>query len=108
MLTKLKRTATIKSSDYSGCAFLNKKDVIKLTGNFPHIVRQFKSNFTEYTDPKMHFRRLMLRNLHYLKKLPDEVINELICRMEVKRFAIGSNIIKSGDVSNVSQIVLIL
>ena len=54
----------------------------------------------------MTFRRLMLRNLHYLKNLSDEIINELICCMEVKRYAKDSIIIKSGDVSNVSLLPL--
>jgi len=42
----------------------------------------------------------MIRNLHYLAKMPDEIINELICCLDVKRFAKGSIILKSGDVSN--------
>ena len=42
----------------------------------------------------------MVKNLHYLHKLNDEIINELICCMEVKRFAKDSTILKSGDVSD--------
>jgi hypothetical protein len=49
----------------------------------------------------MVFRRLMIRNLHFLKRLSDEIVNELICCMEVKRFAKNSIILKSGDVCNV-------
>jgi signal-transduction protein with cAMP-binding, CBS, and nucleotidyltransferase domain len=48
----------------------------------------------------MTFRKLMVKNLHYLNKLNDEIINELICCMEVKRFAKDSTILKSGDVSD--------
>ena len=40
----------------------------------------------------------MIKNLHYLRNLPDVVINEIICCLEVKRYAKGSFIFKSGDV----------
>lgn len=42
----------------------------------------------------------MLRNLHYLKNLNDTIIDEIICHMEVKRYAKDSVILKNGDVSN--------
>lgn len=44
----------------------------------------------------------MIRNLHYLRELDDEIINDMICSLEVKRFAQGTNILKSGDVTDVS------
>lgn len=42
----------------------------------------------------------MLRNLHYLRDLNDQIIDEIICNLEVKRYAEGSVILKNGDVSN--------
>lgn len=45
---------------------------------------------------------MMLRNLHYLRQLGDEVIDEIIRHLEVKRYCKGSNILKTGDVSDVS------
>jgi hypothetical protein len=51
----------------------------------------------------MKFRRMMIRNLHYMSKLTDEVINEIICCLKVKRYAKKSIILKSGDVCNVSD-----
>ncbi len=57
--------------------------------HFPHIVQQMREKIKGYGDNKMEFRRLMIRN-------------ELICCMEVKRFAVDSVILKGGDVSNVS------
>ena len=41
----------------------------------------------------------MLRNLYYLRTLPDEVINELLCCLVVKRYSKGATIIKNGDVA---------
>jgi hypothetical protein len=49
----------------------------------------------------MTFRRLMIRNVHFLREMNDEIVNELICVMEVKRFSKGSVILKNGDVCNV-------
>jgi CRP-like cAMP-binding protein len=48
----------------------------------------------------MQFRKLMIRNMHYLRDLNDTIINEIICNLEVKRYAKGSVILKNGDVSN--------
>lgn len=42
----------------------------------------------------------MIRNMHYLRDLNDTIINEIICNLEVKRYAKGSVILKNGDVSN--------
>ena len=41
----------------------------------------------------------MLKNLYYLRSLPDEVINELLCCLTVKRYSKGATIIKNGDVA---------
>lgn len=42
----------------------------------------------------------MIRNVHYLKTLNDDIINEIICKLESKRYAKGQVILKNGDVSN--------
>ena len=100
MLTKLKRTANLKSTDCTNCAYLTKTDVQALEQHFPHIIQQFREKIKYYSDPKMHFRRLMIRNLHYMRGLDDDIVNEVMCCLDVKRYAKGSNIIKSGDVSD--------
>lgn len=38
LLTKLKRTASVSSTDYTSCAYINREDVSVLEENFPHIV----------------------------------------------------------------------
>ena len=38
LLTKLKRTATVSSKDFTNCAFINREDVRVLDEYFPHIV----------------------------------------------------------------------
>ncbi|CDW82933.1 cyclic nucleotide-binding protein [Stylonychia lemnae] len=100
LLTKLKRTASLKSSEFTNCAYMNKDDLKTMEHYYPHIVQQFKDKIREYSDPKMHFRRLMIKNLHFLRNMSDEIVNEIICCLEVKRFSAGSDIIKIGDVSN--------
>jgi len=81
------------------CAFLTKKDMKTLEKCFPHIVTIMRRNICNYDDPNMVFRRQMLRNLYYLRVLPDEIINELLCCLTVKRYSAGATIIKSGDVA---------
>ena len=38
LLTKLKRSATVKTTDYSNCAYMDKLDIITMEAYFPHIV----------------------------------------------------------------------
>jgi CRP/FNR family cyclic AMP-dependent transcriptional regulator len=38
LLTKLKRTATVKASNYSSCAYLARNEIKTLENHFPHIV----------------------------------------------------------------------
>lgn len=68
--------------------------------HFAHIVQQIRDKIKEYSDPQMHFRRQMIKNLHYLRNMSDEIVNELIGCLQAKRYGEGSDIIKSGDVSN--------
>jgi len=84
----------VQSDDYTNCAYLNKEDVEQIQLNFPHIAKQFKDKIKEYKDEKMNFRKLMIRNIHYLRELNDNIINEIICHLEVKRYAEGSIILK--------------
>ena len=60
----------------------------------------------DYSDPKMHFRRQMIKNLQYMRDLGDEIINEIICCLQTKRYGANQDIIKCGDVSNVSTMIL--
>ena len=83
------------SDDYSNCACFIKDYVFEIKQNFPHIVKQFKQKLSEYKDDNMNFRRLMIRNMHYLKDLNDEIIDEIICHLEVKRYAEGSIILNN-------------
>jgi len=100
LLTNLKRTATVQATEHTSCAFLEKETVYQIQEHFPHIAAQLKEKIKDYSDKKMEFRRQMLKNLHYLRNLDPEIINELLCCLEVKRFAKGSTILKSGDVTN--------
>ena len=81
------------------CAYLTRNDVKTLEKCFPHIVSIMRRNICHYEDATMVFRRQMLRNLYYLRTLPDEVINELLCCLVVKRYSKGATIIKNGDVA---------
>ena len=53
LLTKLKRTATVKSADYTSCAYMTKSCVRQLEEYFPHIVQQLREKIKSYSDPKM-------------------------------------------------------
>jgi CRP-like cAMP-binding protein len=100
ILTKLKRTASIVSDDYSNCNYLTVEDVAEIDENFPHILKQLRHKIWDYKDDNMNFRKLMIRNVHFLRDLDDNIINEIICHLEVKRYSKGSIILKNGDVSS--------
>jgi len=99
MFTKLKRTATVISIEESTCAFMTREDIKIMDEHFPHISEQVRTKIGSYQDNLTVFRRQMLRNLFYLRHLPNEIIDELICHLEVKRYAKGATILKNGDVA---------
>jgi CRP-like cAMP-binding protein len=53
LFTKLKRTATIDSDQFSNCAYLNQEDVAEIEENFPHLAVKFKVMINDYKDEKM-------------------------------------------------------
>ena len=38
LLTKLKRSATLKSTDFSNCAYMTRADIKRMEECFPHII----------------------------------------------------------------------
>ena len=57
MLTKLKRTATVTSDDYTQCAYLDKDDINDINKWYPHIFQAAASKILQeyHTDKKMQF-----------------------------------------------------
>ena len=51
--------------------------------NFPHIAKTLKSKLKNLKNENMVFRRLMIRNLFYLRDMSDDIINEIICNLQV-------------------------
>ena len=103
LFTKLKRTASVvaKGPQVSNCAYLTREDVELIESNFPHIAKQFRNRINDYqNDENMKFRRAMIRNLHYFRDLNDEIINAIMCKLDVKRYAKGQIILKNGDTSD--------
>ena len=100
LFTKLKRTASITSDDFTNCAYLTRDDVKQIEHNFPHIAKQFRDRIVNYADEKMEFRKRMIRNLHYLHDMNNEIINMILCNLEVQRYAKGQIILKNGDISD--------
>mmetsp|Transcript_22845 Transcript_22845/g.35162 ORF Transcript_22845/g.35162 Transcript_22845/m.35162 type:complete len:153 (+) Transcript_22845:606-1064(+) len=68
--------------------------------NFPHLTQQLSKKIQNYSDEKMDFRRRMIKNLHYLSTMNDDIVSEIICNLEVKRYAKGQIILKNGDISD--------
>ena len=71
-----------------------------IENNFPHIANEFRNNIITYVDDNMEFRRKMIRNLHYLRDMDDDIINMIISKLEVMRYAKDQIIIKNGDISD--------
>ena len=86
LLTKLKRTATVQSDDYTNCAYLNKEDVEQIQLNFPHIAKQFKDKIKEYKDEKMNFKKFIM-----FKEQSNSSVNTI---RELKKFTASSKSIE--------------
>lgn len=57
LITKLKRTATAKASDYTTLAYLQRDSFEEIRKEFPQVYINFKSKIKKYTDVDFNFRR---------------------------------------------------
>ena len=77
-----KRTATVKAKQYCECSYIQSDDFLQLLANFP-IVKKFlvKRATREYDDEQRLFLVTCLKQIDYLKGIPEEILTHLAIHM---------------------------
>jgi CRP-like cAMP-binding protein len=98
LLKNCKRTATVKSKNYSTLAELHRAQFDQLLLTYPTIKESMEQFIAiEYSDKWMKFQKRALRNIDYLNTtIPDKVIDELIYKLEQVTVTQDTLVFRSG------------
>lgn len=107
LLKDCARTATVMSKGYSTCASLQKDKFEKLMSRYSFLRRSMEQNIsTNYQDKWRKFIKRALRNIEFLTlSIPEEIIEEISYKLELKSIAKGEYLFKVGDPCKVIYII---
>ena len=103
----MKRTASVKSQNFSTCSFLEYQAFLTLWDHVPII----KTNFIErlktiYNDNWRKYTRKCLKSIDYLREgISDEVLDEISYKLEIINCPNNNHYIKAGQFCN--EIIMI-
>ena len=100
ILTNSPRTATVKSTNYSTMACINKGKFYDLCSNFPDILMKMQQKALQYTDPWTKFKLALLHQVDYFAEnfeQESEFYKELQFHMADEYFEEGTEIITEGE-----------
>ena len=100
LITNLKRTATVKSVDYTTVSYLTRSTFEDIQKEFPQVYLNFKNNIKNYSDTDFEFRRSMVKNTPYFRHLNSEIIDEIVYLLRPNRYDPNTIIIKYGDITD--------
>lgn len=86
LITKLKRTASVISTTYSTLSSMSRQIFELADIEYPTITQRFKSAVKNYEDPEFQFRRKMLQNIPFLRKVPLTIIEDILYFLKPKRY----------------------
>lgn len=69
LITKMKRTATVTSTDYCTFSQIGKEAVKQTQRQFPTIYQSIKAAISKYTDFDFEFRKKMVKNIPYFRQI---------------------------------------
>ena len=90
LIYKCKRSATVISSNYNTLATLiaaRFKEVISEFPEYENCLRQhIISEYGDQKDPKITFTRRMIKRVHYLKNVDNEILFDIMFSLKSKNF----------------------
>ena len=98
MIKQCKRTASVRSKDYSTCAEYSKSNFYDLITTYPYLKESMERHCDRnYNDKWKKFMRKILRNIDYLSyNISENVIDELIYMWELIIIKEETYLFKSG------------
>ena len=100
ILNESKRTATVRSNNYSTLAYLSKFDFEAIFDKHPGAFRIIKDKRKSYSDEWKNFLILNLTSIEYLKSASEHIFQELYWDLKEETFEKDSFIWKAGDSIN--------
>ena len=97
IINEWKRTATVKSNNYSTLAYLNKELFGPIFEKHPLALKMIKDKRQTYNDGWKIFLLWNIRSVEYFKNAPDYLLEELYCDLKEESYENGAIICKSGD-----------
>jgi len=97
LVTNLKRTASVRAKEYVTLAQMSKDTLMLAKREYPHIYQVFQEKIGTYKDHDMVFRKKMVQNLPYFRKLDSHIIGELVNHLTTKRYEADALICGRGD-----------
>lgn len=77
LLYNCKRTATVRSINYSIASRLSRANFDFVCSEFPEVVDKLKREFQSYNDPWRVFLRSVLRSVAYFTTMPVSFLNDV-------------------------------
>ena len=105
LLCGWKRTATIKTIQYSTIAQLSKQNYDTVCRVYPVFQVRLKKQLRSYNDPLNQFIRKALRNIYYLENISENSIEEIIFYLDLQHHDYGETLFRIGD--SVDEITIV-
>jgi CRP-like cAMP-binding protein len=99
LLKECSRTATVKSKNYSTCAALDSMNFGKLLSRYSFLRKSMEIYISNnYQDKWREFIKRSLRNVEFLiQSIPEEIIEEISYKLELKSISKGEYLFKVGQ-----------
>ena len=96
LLNGWRRTATVKASNYSTIAYLTKENFNHIFNKDAGSLKILKEGRKKYQDEWKVFLKSNLKNIDYMKRLPNEVIEEISYYLKEEFYESESIIFEAG------------
>jgi CRP-like cAMP-binding protein len=108
ILKNCKRTATVKSKNYSTLTSLHKDHLISLLKRYPDIETKMNAYiYSKYKDKRKKFVKKALLNIDYLSsKISDEIIEEISYKLETVNLNANTYLFQNGKACKEIYIIL--
>ncbi|CAI2372991.1 unnamed protein product [Moneuplotes crassus] len=92
-----RRTASVKTTNYSTLAFVCKPTFKDMCQQFPDIVEKMKQNLKKYQDRLKLFCKYSIKEIPFFKRLSEESIEEVTYHLQQKYYDANDIIFREGN-----------
>lgn len=97
LLFDCKRTASVKIKDQSTVGALSYDNFIELCTTHPEFEKRLRDDSLDYNDPWKQFQITTLKNVPYLREVPQSIIEQLHYTLQVENHEAGARVFSEGS-----------